>query len=469
MNKKIKWPETLKNVEELHPDSRNYRIRKKFWEDFKTDDDVRNHLLEKQSVLEIARSIVNQGYYQTEILIVCEENDKLIVLDGNRRLTACQLLLKPELIWNINLRKQFQKLRKKIKTVDFQEVKIIIAPSREAAQKEVGKNHIKTSKKNWDTFQQAQVFKVAINSGKLFEELSITYQLTVFKIKKKLTVLLFHDLISEKLKEEEEKEELWSSASNLIERSIVSNEGIEFLNYKFENIKIVPKNNDEFNKKIDCLIPYFVGEKKMSAQITKKDTKKIFKKIENSLIKNNEFKNEKKKSISIQINNNISKNKAVPKSTNRKYLIPKDCVLTITEPKINNIYHELQSALILDESKNCAPNAAGVLFRVFLEISLNHYAKINDQDLTKIRTIRDKILWVIKDLIEKGQPEIEFKNIKKVASADENSHLSINHFHECVHSIKIQPSPNDLKVKWDNLQSFFKILWNQIEDEKKEK
>lgn len=470
MDKKTKkWITTLENVEKLHQDFKNYRIRKNVRKNLVTYDDLRNHLLEKEDILKIAKSITNNNYYQSETLIVCKENDKLVVLDGNRRLTACQLLLKPELISNINSKKQFEELRKKIENIDFQEIEIKIAPSREAGQKEVAKNHIKTLKKNWDSFQQTEFYKDEVDSGKSFQELSNLYGEAVSEIKKKLTALSFHDLISEKLTKEQEKEELWRSGYNLIDRSILSKEAEEFLKYKIDkNIKIVCENKDEFDKKIDCLIPYFVGNKKMSAQIKKKEIKEIFEEIKKKIPGNSKSKNEEIKNTKTQISSNTSKNKINPKSTIRKNLIPKNCRWTISPTKINNIYLELKDYLIIDDSKKDVPNAVGVLFRVFLEISLNYYAKKNDKNFKKNEKIRNKIIWVTKHLIEKGCPETEFKGINKVVSADENSYLSINQFNEYVHST-IEPTPGELKSKWNRLQSFFEILWKQINDAEKKK
>ena len=57
----------------------------------------------------------------------------------------------------------------------------------------------------------------------------------------------------------------------------------------------------------------------------------------------------------------------------------------------------------------------------------------------------------------------KFNNINKVGSATgQNSYLSIENFHEYVHSTTTQPSSSELKSKWDNLQEFFEILWGDI-------
>jgi len=155
--------------------------------------------------------------------------------------------------------------------------------------------------------------------------------------------------------------------------------------------------------------------------------------------------------------------RSLPKSTSRNHLIQSDCVLKIAEPKINNIYRELKNDLLLNDSKQAVPNAVGVLFRVFLEVSLDYYAKKNGHDFKKEDTIKRKIPWVVNRLMSDRYEAKTFNHINKVGSGKkEETILAIDNFHEYVHSIKTQASPSDLKMKWEHLQEFFIILWNEI-------
>jgi hypothetical protein len=154
--------------------------------------------------------------------------------------------------------------------------------------------------------------------------------------------------------------------------------------------------------------------------------------------------------------------KNIPRTADRKTLIPKDCVLEIHEPKINNIYHELKSVQI-----SIAPNAMGVLFRVFLEISLDYYADKYGMKFKQDDTVSAKITKISDGLERKKIADAsQLKNIRSVA-AKGNSILSIERFHEYVHSFKTQPAPIDLIYKWDNLQEFFELLWMEIDKKKK--
>jgi len=199
-------------------------------------------------------------------------------------------------------------------------------------------------------------------------------------------------------------------------------------------------------------------------QITKDDYERVSDEIKKQT-KTNLFG---KESTSIPTNNGT--NRSVPKSSLRNYLIPKTCVLQIQETKINNIYCELKNDLLIDDSKNAVPNAVGVLFRVFLEISLDYYAKMNSHGFKKNDTINQKISWVVKNLEGKKYDKNKFNNINKVGSSTgQKSYLSIENFHEYVHSTTTQPSSSELKSKWDNLQEFFEILWSDLNKRSKNK
>ena len=149
--------------------------------------------------------------------------------------------------------------------------------------------------------------------------------------------------------------------------------------------------------------------------------------------------------------------RSIPRSTDRNVLIPKDCVLRINEKKINNIYFELKNVQL-----DTATNAVAVLFRVFLETSIDYYASKNGTSFSSNTKLTAKITHVANILEKKKLADTkQLANIRKV-SAKGNSILSIQNFNEYVHSFTVQPVPVDLIYKWDNLQEFFEILFRDL-------
>ena len=150
------------------------------------------------------------------------------------------------------------------------------------------------------------------------------------------------------------------------------------------------------------------------------------------------------------------------KSLDKKHLIPQDCDLRIKPSKINNVFLELRDKLILDGSKG-TPNAVGVLFRVFLELSIDHYLEKKGFEISYGIKLKEKINKSTAHMKENDiATQNQLKYIRKTASSGTTNILNIENFHDYVHSSYIRPEPGDLKAKWGNLQGFFEILWDNV-------
>jgi len=154
--------------------------------------------------------------------------------------------------------------------------------------------------------------------------------------------------------------------------------------------------------------------------------------------------------------------KTVPSPKERKYLIPKSCVLTIDNPKVEAIYRELQR---LDVTK--FKNAVAVTFRVFIELSLDCYIEANGLDKNPasgkgFKPLKEKVSDVTNHLIDIKAAD---KNICKgirTAVSDKNDLLGIDTWHAYVHNPHYSPTPQNLLITWDNVQKFMEILWSNV-------
>ena len=159
----------------------------------------------------------------------------------------------------------------------------------------------------------------------------------------------------------------------------------------------------------------------------------------------------------------VSANKTRPSaSTNRKMLIPKECNIRISVPKIQDIFLELRDVLNLDGPRS-APNSIGVMFRVFLETSLDHYMKkMVKKDPSQMR-IKEKINEVTKDMKSRNMStKDQLKAMRRLASGPNSDIFSVTKLHDYVHSTTVQPTPTDLKIMWNNTQGFFEELWEDM-------
>lgn len=137
----------------------------------------------------------------------------------------------------------------------------------------------------------------------------------------------------------------------------------------------------------------------------------------------------------------------------RSRLVPRDLSLTISEPRLAEILRELRT-LDLDDYKN----AVAVLFRVFLELSLDSY--IARHSLTVPERLNVKLTAVAEDLKKHGKlsPQ-QLKPIKRAAQADSFFAPTITTMHQYVHNQYFFPAPSDLRATWDSLQPFIVAVW----------
>ncbi|MEI6832022.1 MAG: hypothetical protein WCK61_04900 [Candidatus Omnitrophota bacterium] len=270
MKTKKSWKDKKVNVTELNLDLQNPRVPKHV-KNHNDVDRIRNYLLEKEDVLRIARSIVYTGYHRTAVAIVCKENGKLVVLDGNRRLAACQLLLNPGLAPNARDRKELEDLSKSFNKQNIKSIKITISPSRKEAEKEIWDIHVNELLKPWQVLQKLRMYRNLIDSDEYdIKTASSEYGITVSKFEQELAKLYFYEQILVQLKSGKEEDELLRSGFNKIQRLILSRNGKKLLNYSIDNKgNIGFQNKKESVEKIKKIIPYIIDPGKVPAQASK--------------------------------------------------------------------------------------------------------------------------------------------------------------------------------------------------------
>ncbi len=134
-----------------------------------SQDDLLRVLWEEMAVDELVMSIAQSGFMPYEPLLVTRERGELVVIEGNRRLAAVQLLLDPE-------------RRKKVNAVDLPKLSPtaakalaklpVIFTDRKSAWKYLGVKHINGPKK-WDSYAKAQyIAHVADDHGVALEDIA---------------------------------------------------------------------------------------------------------------------------------------------------------------------------------------------------------------------------------------------------------------------------------------------------------
>jgi hypothetical protein len=106
-----------------------------------------------------------------------------------------------------------------------------------------------------------------------------------------------------------------------------------------------------------------------------------------------------------------------------------------------------------------------VLYRVFLEQSVDHYLTVAgiplDTDTPggkRDKNLRTKVGEAIAQMVKRGTQKRHLAGVERGID-DRNSPLFIDALHDYVHNRFYSPTERDLKVAWDNSQLFFEQIW----------
>jgi hypothetical protein len=156
-----------------------------------------------------------------------------------------------------------------------------------------------------------------------------------------------------------------------------------------------------------------------------------------------------------------SRGKTITDPSDRAYMVPRNARLNIADPKIGAIITELKKLRV-----DTFPHSASVLFRVFLELSTDHYMNANSLPVSVKdphrgdvpKTLDKKVQEAIDHLINSGARKKEFDSLRR-ALRDKQSPLFIHLLHGYLHNLFVIPKSRDLLASWDEARPYFERIW----------
>ena len=485
---KNNWEDKEEDVKNLYLDLKNPRIPKK---NRINESSVLGYLLEYENVLEIAKNIAKEGYHHSAISIVCEENGKKIVLDGNRRLAACKLLLNPKLSLKKNHIKIFESLQSSVNKNDFKNIKVTIAPNRDSAEKEIWDIHLNSLMKKWQVIQKLRKYKELVKNSSI-KNVALEYGVSEKYLLKELTRLSFYEIISEKLITKDEQEKLLKHGFNKIGRILVPDIGEKFLGYKKNDFtgEIIVENKEKFKKNLDEIQNDILTNSKLRAACVKKEIEDRFVNIDNSYDRstnrdknlpnlnqpdlfndNSNFDVEKKLEEEIDdsdvssvnengfsdktdISNNIYDDSIYSPTKDRNsgsVLKNINGIPNVSSDKIKAIFNEL--TFIKAEK---SPMMTAMNIRILLDITTKELLFLANK--RQKGTLKERMKRIAKDIGEKKESDKDLQNLVEALEKD----FFTKKLNEIAHNTIFQISEDEIRILWKNVKPFFDFAISKI-------
>ncbi len=139
----------------------------------------------------------------------------------------------------------------------------------------------------------------------------------------------------------------------------------------------------------------------------------------------------------------------------RHRLIPDECALNVTDPRIHDIEKELR---VLSLHRN--PNAVAVLFRVFIELSVDSYIVREGITIPEKANLRTKLNKAADHLVQRQKLiKAQAMPVRRAASKDSFLGPSVTLMNQWVHNQHMSPVGTDLRSHWNDLQPFVTAMW----------
>lgn len=165
-----RWPIVDVALDDLDLDLRNVRVPGGEVDDAA----IARYLIEAADLLGLIRDILRDGYLDNEVPVVVVENGRHVVLEGNRRVTALKTVASPSLVGPSATR--VERLMSRFQEHEMPTaIRVMIAPSWEAAQPLLARLHTGKPKRSWIREQQAIFFHAQLSPTVTVDDLKDMY------------------------------------------------------------------------------------------------------------------------------------------------------------------------------------------------------------------------------------------------------------------------------------------------------
>jgi len=426
----------------------------------------------------VAESIALLGYFSIESLLAVQEQGKLVVVEGNRRLAALKGLHNPELL-DDPMRGKVQVLRNRMRDMRIlSAVPIVVAPNRRATDRTVVGRHIGKSIKPWQAEDRASFIIEKIDEGYSVDQLRDELNFTLSDIQKaKQTKAIAEIARAIPIKDEKaraavdaERPGMFSTIERLIDSAYARNK--LFIEPDSQHGFVVNTSKPQIEKAfIKIVTDIGRGDENSRTLNNEEAIKEYFTKR----WKKDDLPQKKQRTTTpsdlIGTGGSKSRGKSSPPSKPK----PQPRLSTTVLPRnFKPQYGGKRIQSIADELRRMKraefPNGGAVLLRVFVELSIRDYlirSGAYDPLCERLEgkgklpyghpQMKDLVTEVLKD-IKKRLPKHEADLSEKALRHNPSARFTISELHSFVHSPKDMPTAHDLEQFWERISAAMELL-----------
>jgi len=414
-----------------------------------------------KKLIVLAKDIAENGLnpFDLPLMIDAEDGNKnYIVIEGNRRMTVINLMMKPELAEGTSIHTAFKRLNKDYADSIPKVIDCVIAPSKQAGMIWINRKHASglegAGTEPWSSIAKA---RADAEQGIVRPDLDA------------VNFVLTNNCLDEKVRSTLEGSKF--NTTNL-ERILTTKEAQSAIGFSIQDGKLVSEQDREWLKGVLTDIVTIIATSNHNGEkFTERDIDSLDKRIAftASVISNHPNKKKadspwvvsgKPKSIKAAVKPKTKSRKSTPSTDDRPNLIPKSFKLLLPSGKINDVFIELKKLNVVTHR-----HAVSVLFRVFFEFTLDAYIDKHGIQLPKdgnnrtINSLKVRLKHVVDHSKATGLlTRDELKPIN-TAISNPNSLVAADTLNAYVHSQWLNPEPMQLKLTWNNIELFTERLW----------
>lgn len=470
------WPTKRISVASLHLDAKNPRLGHETVS--RAPREIIQHLFAHDKALEVADSIATRGFFPNEPLLAIKENDRLVVVEGNRRLAALKALREPGLLEG-SLQRQVERLSRRI--TDPQEitkVPVTIAPSRRATDRQIAARHIGAPVLAWQAENRASFILEKLAEGYDNNELRDDLGFTLADIQQARQTRAIADMARSLDLPDEVKAKLDNPRAKLfttLERVFDSSVGRDYL-------KVEPDpdhglrgttTKKEFVRGFTKLVTDIVLGKQSSRTLNRnEDIQAYFESWdseERPATKSGSFvPSDIIEGRSVASPDRKTEPATTPKKSRQesKTVLPRDFKVRFGNARLVDIRIELTKLTRKDY-----PNAGAVLLRVFFELAVINYLERTNELPGIIKKLEHKegrklpfgvptmkqLVPEIRQIARERLTTSESRKVEKAIRYDPAAPFTISDLHAFVHSSDL-PSERDILQFWLRTESLFRMM-----------